>query len=99
MSDGRFFTQWQPHGLFNQRMRAATNPDSETQRYMLQQKPELSDIDGMTEQRLVCRADSKFYTDSSNFHQQMFEAQGAELRVPYQIGGFVHRQLFPLTEL
>jgi hypothetical protein len=97
MSDGRLLTHWQPKKQFNQRLLNSFNGmDSEQQRYMLQQNPALADIDGMTDERLACRPDAKFYIDSSDFHKQMFAQQMAELQVPQQVNGVVYRQLFPI---
>lgn len=97
MSDGRLLTHWQPKKQFNQRLlNSITNSDSEQQRYMLQQNPALADIDGMTDERLSCRPDAKFYVDSSNFHKELDAAQMGQLQVPQQVNGFVLRQLFPI---
>lgn len=96
MADGRLFTQWQPRRLFHERLLKNVSGESETQRYMLQQKPELVDIDAKSDDKLVCRPGANFYVDSSDYHQKLFNLQKEQLAVPNQVNGFVLRDLFPI---
>jgi len=94
MSDGRLFMQWQPKGSFNQRLQSTLNLTGDKLRANLQQNPAIADIDGLSDEKLACKPNPKFYIDSSNFHKMMLDSQLAELQVPAQVNGFILKDLY-----